>query len=102
MTTDPSVRALALAQQIAELSRELEQLLRAGSSVPSVSPPSSPPRSGPIQVGEVVYITNRYGGHYGSRARVLGEVGKGSFELKLLRTGETLQKRRRNVSRSSP
>ena len=94
------MRALALAQQIADLSRELEQLLRTDSPVPSVSPPSSPPKSGPIQVGELVYITNRYGGHYGACARVLGEVGKSSFELKLLDTGETLQKRRRNVSRS--
>jgi len=100
MTSDSSARALALTRQIAELSRELELLLRDPSTTRSVSPPPSPSPSGPIQVGEIVFITNRYGGHYGSRARVLGEVGKGSFELKKLSTGETFQKRRRNVSRS--
>jgi len=100
MTSDPSVRALALARQIADLSRELELLLSSPSPGRPVSPPPSPPPSGPIQVGEVVFITNRYGSHYGSRACVIGEVGKGSFELRKLSTGETFQKRRRNVSRS--
>ena len=63
-------------------------------------PPPSPPRTGPIQVGELVYITNRYGGHFGKCARVIGVAGKSSFELNLYRLDETLQKRRRNVSLS--
>jgi len=102
MTTDPLVRAQFLAQQIAILSAELDSLLTLSSSARSVSPPPSTPSppSGPITVGELVFITNKYGGNYGKRATVIGEVGKGSFELKLLGSGETLQKRRRNVRRS--
>jgi len=102
MTTDPLVRARSLAQQIAILSAELDTLLSLSPSVRSVSPPPRPPSppSGPIRVGELVFITNKYGGNYGKRAKVIGEVGKGSFELKLLDSGVTLQKRRRNVSRS--
>jgi len=101
MTTDPLVRARFLAHQIATLSAELDCILSLSPNVRSVSPPHVPSSpSGPIVVGDLVFITNRYGGNYGKRAKVIGEVGKGSFELKLLSTGETLQKRRRNVSRS--
>jgi len=95
MRTSRSARALALSQQIAALSAELDQLLRLDSSDRSVSPP---PRSGPITVGDLVVITNRYGGHLGKRAKVIGSVGQ-SFELRLTSTGETLQKRKRNVCR---
>ena len=95
MRTTRSARALALSQQIAALSAELDQLLRLDSSDRSASPP---PRSGPITVGDLVVITNRYGGHLGKQATVIGSVGP-SFELRLTGTGETLQKRKRNVRR---
>jgi len=99
MTSDPAARARALSRQIAALSAELDRVLSLPARSRSTSPvSSSPPPSGPIQIGEFVIITNRYGGHFGKRAKVIGEAGQ-SFDLRLTSTGETFQKRKRNVRR---
>jgi len=101
MARDRSARARDISRQIASLSAELDRILRVDSSSPSPPRSSSPApsASGPIQVEEIVFVTNRYGGHFGKRAKVIGLAGRESLHLRLLSTGETLQKRRRNVSR---
>jgi len=111
MVKDNSSRILSLSREIRELSAELDRLLhlqasnsssgtsRSPSPVTSAPQVSSPPPSSyhHFRVGDVVRITNRYGGYHGQLARILDTSASQTFELKLLHSGETLKKRKWNV-----
>ena len=119
MAKDHSARILSLSRDICDLSAELDRLLRiqASRSSPPVPPvPSSVPssRSAPFvapaaspssvptsyklfRVGDIVRITNRYGGFRNKLARIIEASSAQTFELKLLDSGETLTKRKWNV-----
>jgi len=117
MVVDRDSRILDLSRQIATLSVELDRLLHIRADSPSVpsasthrpippSPPSTPqalplpanPRSyTEFIVGDIVEITNRYGGNKGKHARILNTDAKETFALELLSTGESLSKRKWNV-----
>jgi len=111
MVKDNSSQILSLSRELRELSAELDRLLhiQASSSspaapcppslVPSSTPVSAPPPSSyhHFRVGDMVRITNRYGGYRGQLARILDTSASQTFELKLLHSGETLTKRNWNV-----
>jgi len=111
-SSDHSARILSLSRDICNLSAELDRLLTLQASRPpsSVPDPPSPPRSTSVPappsvpltyesflVGDIVRITNRYGGYRGQLARILDTSASQTFELKLLHSGETLTKRKWNV-----
>ena len=101
MASDRSTRIRTISREIAALSAELEQLLSLdeASSQPTPSRRVSPPRrSGSFQVGDIVRITNKYGGNFNKRGRVL-RVTRDSVDLHLLddQPYTTVTKRKRNV-----
>jgi len=115
MVKDQSDRILSLSRQIRDLSAELDRVLTlqaSRSSAPSSTPSPTPVPSAPIgsphpdpaptsyryfRVGDIVRITNRYGGFRNRLARIIEDSAPQSFELKLLDSGETLSKRKWNV-----
>jgi len=112
MVKDHSSHILSLSRQIRDLSAELDRVLTlqaSRSSVPASNPspdsiPSTPVSEEPaptsyrdFRVGDVVRITNRYGGFRNRFARIIEDSAPQSFELKLLDSGETLSKRKWNV-----
>jgi len=115
MVKDQSERILSLSRQIRDLSAELDRVLTlqaSRSSVPSSTSSPTPVPSAPVasphpdpaptsyrhfRVGDIVRITNRYGGFRNRLARIIEDSAPQSFELKLLDSGETLSKRKWNV-----
>jgi len=115
MVKDQSERILSLSRQIRDLSAELDRVLTlqascasSPSSIPSPAPvPSAPVASThtdpaptsyrSFRVGDIVRITNRFGGFRNRLASIIEDSAPQSFELKLLDSGETLSKRKWNV-----
>jgi len=106
MVKDQSDRILKLSRDIRDLTAELDRLLHlqasrsAHTSAPAPAPVPSSTQQTPAHsfcVGDIVRITNRYGGYKGQLASVLDTSAKQTLELKLLHSGETLTKRRWNV-----